>query len=279
MGVGVIAQRMLWPEATVLLLVLHTGPARLIWERNREREPSREEDRENRREGERRGRERGREEEGRDPAPAHCEHSKCSFHPQQRLRERQREFERANRSSEGQSDSLIGKTVLERNRDQPCWHLFAVASPPASAACCSLRGEYCGAGHLLLFWENRRTPGRCEFLAQLLSTAAPRHKRRNVEQSRGSSFQTLVPNHPSLHPLLPSSSPCIAPALCMGGEALAGCQSACGGVNGQLSAHNTLWTSDTPRCTNERLQARLVRLNREQRLALCVFSSDCVLEM
>lgn len=32
-------------------LVLHTGPARLISERNREREPSREEDGENRREG------------------------------------------------------------------------------------------------------------------------------------------------------------------------------------------------------------------------------------
>uniref|UniRef100_A0AAX7STH5 VASt domain-containing protein n=1 Tax=Astatotilapia calliptera TaxID=8154 RepID=A0AAX7STH5_ASTCA len=44
----------------------------------------------------------------------------------------------------------------------------------------------------------------------------------------------------------------------MGGEALAGCQSACGGVNGQPSAHNTLWISDTPRCTNERLQARLL---------------------
>lgn len=56
----------------------------------------------------------------------------------------------------------------------------------------------------------------------------------------------------------------------MGGEALAGCQSACGGVNGQPSAHNTLWMSDTPRCTNERLQARLVRLNRK------MFSSDYV---
>lgn len=65
-----------------LALVLHNGPARLILERNREREPSREEDRENGREG-------GRE-EGRAPAPAHCEHSKCSFHPQRRLRERQR---------------------------------------------------------------------------------------------------------------------------------------------------------------------------------------------
>lgn len=32
-------------------LVLHSGPARLISERKREREPSREEDRENRREG------------------------------------------------------------------------------------------------------------------------------------------------------------------------------------------------------------------------------------
>lgn len=39
----------------------HSGPARLILERNRKREPSREEDRENRREG---GREGGREEEG-----------------------------------------------------------------------------------------------------------------------------------------------------------------------------------------------------------------------
>lgn len=76
-------------------LVLHSVPARLILQRNREREPSREEDRENRRE-----REHGREEEeGRYPAPAHCEHSKCSFHPQRRLRERQREFERATEAS------------------------------------------------------------------------------------------------------------------------------------------------------------------------------------
>lgn len=97
MGVGVIAQRMLWPEAKNPALVLHTGPARLILERNGEREPSREEDRANRREEE--------EEEGRDPAPALCEHSKCSFHPQRGLRERRREFERANRSFEGQCDS------------------------------------------------------------------------------------------------------------------------------------------------------------------------------
>ena len=71
-------------------LVLHTGPARLISERNREREPSREEERENRREG---GGDGEREEEGRDPAPAHSEHSKCSFHPQQRPGERRGEFE------------------------------------------------------------------------------------------------------------------------------------------------------------------------------------------
>lgn len=45
----------------------------------------------------------------------------------------------------------------------------------------------------------------------------------------------------------------------MGGEASAGCRSACGAVNGQPCAHNTLWTSDTARWTNERLQARLVR--------------------
>lgn len=31
-----------------------------------------------------------------------------------------------------------------------------------------------------LFWENWRTPGRYEFLAQVLSTAAPRYRRRNI---------------------------------------------------------------------------------------------------
>lgn len=69
---------------------------------------------------------------------------------------------------------------------------------------------------------------------------------------------------------LPFFSLCISPGLCMGGEALAGCQSACGGVNGQPSAHNTLWISDTPRCTNERLQARLVRKDKE------MWHSECV---
>ena len=57
---------------------------RLLIERNREIEPSREEGRENRREGEREegGREGGRRVEI--LRAAHCEPSKCSFHPQQR---------------------------------------------------------------------------------------------------------------------------------------------------------------------------------------------------
>lgn len=90
-------------------LVLHAGPARLISERNREREPSREEDRENWREG-------GWEEKGTDPAPAHCERSKCSFHLLRRLREKPREFERANRSSERQCESLIEKDPVREEQ-------------------------------------------------------------------------------------------------------------------------------------------------------------------
>lgn len=85
--------------------------------------------------------------------------------------------------------------------------------------------------------------------------------------SKTSVPQPSISASASAPPFIP---PCISPALCMGGEALAGCQSACGGVNGQPSAQNTLWMSDTPRCTNERLQARLVRLNRE------LFPSHCV---
>lgn len=64
-------------------------PAWLISERNGEREPSREEHRVYRREGA------GREEEvgERSPAPAPCEHSKCSFHLQQELRQHQTDFQ------------------------------------------------------------------------------------------------------------------------------------------------------------------------------------------
>lgn len=92
---------------------------------------------------------------------------------------------------------------------------------------------------------------------------------RRIRRHRGSSCQTLVLDHPSVAASRPPFLLlCISPALCMGGEALAGCQSACGGVNGQPSAHNMLWTSDTARCTNERLQACLVRMIRQHDLLM-----------
>lgn len=82
----------------------------------------------------------------------------------------------------------------------------------------------------------------------------------------------------------------------MEGEALVGCQSACGAVNWQLGAHNTLWTLDTPCSTNERLQARLVRTRKtewvwnmpviplqpgstSQTQATCLFMHFCVLRL
>lgn len=138
-----------------------------------------------------------------------------------------------------------------------------------------LQCEYCRSPPL--FWENWRTPGRYEFLAQALSTAAPRYRRRIIVEKWAKPriiFLDFGPQ-PSICVALfpPLSSPCSSPALCMGGEAWAGCQSACGGVNGQPSARNTLWMSHTARSTNERLQARLVRLTAEHRLCVLLNSN------
>lgn len=93
----------------------------------------------------------------------------------------------------------------------------------------------------------------------------------------GSSSQTSVFYRPSVSASDPPFLRCASLWLCMGGEALAVCQSSCSGVNGQPCAHNALWTSGNPHCTNERLQARLVRISAAEADAMCC--SDCDFKM
>lgn len=79
------------------------------------------------------------------------------------------------------AEGCLWKTPSQNKTKQGRWYLWPL-SPSTSATRCSLYGECCIAGHLLLFWENWRAPGRCEFLAQPLSTAAPRYRWRNVAE-------------------------------------------------------------------------------------------------
>lgn len=119
------------------------------------------------------------------------------------------------------------ETELKRSSDEPCMHLFMIRSPTAFTESCSLCCECCSAGHLFFFpsflfffWENQRTPGRCELPAQVMSTVALWLKQRNVAerlgQAEGSSFQTLVPHSSiscSIHSCLPPV--CISLCFCL----------------------------------------------------------------
>lgn len=138
------------------------------------------------------------------------------------------------------------------------WWILRRRSPP------SLLGKPKNPREVWIFWHNcsalRHRDTKRKECSWKVGKAEDHPSKTSVPQPSISASASAPPFIP----------PCISPALCMGGEALAGCQSACGGVNGQPSAQNTLWMSDTPRCTNERLQARLVRLNRE------LFPSHCV---
>ena len=62
----------------------------------------------------------------------------------------------------------------------------------------------------------------------------------------------------------------LSPAPCPGREAAASSLPAWSGVSGQPSAEKTTRPSDSPRRTNERLQTRLVRLERLSWLCVCV---------
>lgn len=169
------------------------------------------------------------------------------------------------------------ETELERSGDEPCTHLFTIRSPPASAESCSLCCECCSAGHLFVFFfllfffllGKPKNPREMWITGTSVEHCGTLTQAKECSRTVGpGSLRIILPDsgplliHQLQHPLLSSSCVHLSLLLFMGGEAVAGWQSACGGMNGQPSAHNMLWMSGDPHRTNERLQARLVRLSR-----------------
>lgn len=146
--------------------------------------------------------------------------------------------------------------------------------PPAALShLCGLCRARCCARHLRLFEDRikKKKKGGEKEEKELRGGESFWHRRPPLRHRDGSAGAEqggrpeLSRTEPSQAELLPSVDPSIPPsrsfppAPCMGREALAARPAACGGASGHNSGLDSLWTSDPPGWTNERLQAHLVR--------------------